>query len=403
MNIKHPINLSSAEFANNTHATFRWMRANAPLYEARMTRWKRAYLLTRYDDVSEALLDPRLAKDPNNARTKSGRSGNIWMPKTFRPLMHSMLNTDEPDHRRLRNLVHKAFTPRMIRRLIPRIEAITHDLLDKAQHKPEIDLIRDFALPLPVTVIAEMIGIPEQDRARFFGWTQAIVVNPTPLNMARAVPAVTKILKYFRKLAAERRAYPQDDLLTALAQAEDGGDRLSEDELLGTLFLLLVAGHETTVNLIANGTLALLTHPEQLELLRGDFGLMETAVEELLRYDGPLQTTEIYFTREPITYHGVEVPQGSILLPSILSANRDETIFENADRLDITRTPNKHLAFGQGIHYCLGAPLARLEGKIAFCALLERFPNLRLSVPATDLRYKNIMLLHRLNNLPVSL
>lgn len=221
--------------------------------------------------------------------------------------------------------------------------------------------------------------------------------------MMKAVPAVTRILKCFRKLAAERRANPQDNLLMALALAEDAGDKLTEDELLGTLFVLLVAGHETTVSLIANGTLALLTHPDQLELLRGDFGLMETAVEELLRYDGPLQTSEMYFAREPITLHDVEIPQGGVILPAILSANRDETVFENADRLDITRKPNKHLAFGQGIHYCLGAPLARLEGKIAFCALLERCPNLRLNGAAADLRYNNFMVLHRLNQLPVLL
>lgn len=403
MNLNHPLNMSSPDFAQNVHSYFAWMRAEAPVYEARVTRWKKVYVLTRYNDVDAAMRDPRLAKNPNNARTKSGRSGNIWMPKTFRPLMHNMLNSDEPEHRRLRNLVHKAFTPRMIMQLAPRIEAIANRLLDAALQKPDVELIRDFALPLPITVIAEMIGIPQADREQFRLWTQRILVNPTPFNLARAVPAVSKMLTYFRKLAAERRVMPQDDLLTALAQAEEAGDRLTEDELLGMLFLLLVAGHETTVNLIANGTLALLTHPDQLALLRERPFLMETAVEELLRFDGPLETSEMYFAREPYTLHGVDIPQGAIVLPAILSANRDETIFANADKVDITRQPNKHLAFGQGIHYCLGAPLARLEGKIAFCTLLERSPNLRLTVDPASLTYHNMMVVHRLNALPVAL
>lgn len=403
MNLKPPINLSSASFAQNVQAHFAWMRANAPVCEARLPNRKKAYLITRYEDVDAALRDPRLVKDPNNARTASGGSGNIWMPKQFQPLMHSMLNSDEPDHRRLRNLVHKAFTPRMIMQLAPRIEAIANDLLDVASRKPEMELIRDFALPLPITVIAEMIGIPAGDRDRFRRLTQKILVNPTPLNMVLAIPAITQLLNYFRRLTADRRAAPQEDLATALAMAEDNGQHLTEDELLGTLFVLLVAGHETTVNLIANGTLALLTHPDQFALLRQRPALLETAIEELLRFDGPLQTTEMYFAREPITLHGVTIPQGAIVLPAILSANRDESVFANAHQLDITRQPNKHLAFGQGIHYCLGAPLARLEGKIAFSTLLNRSPNLRLAADPSTLSYQNIMMLHRLNKLPVVL
>lgn len=403
MIINHPVRMTSVDFAQNVHGYFAWMRAEAPVYEARLTRWKKVYLITRYDDVEGALRDPRLAKNEDNARTKSGRRGGVWLPKNFRLLMHNMLNSDEPDHRRLRGLVHKAFTPRMIMQLAPRIEAIAHGLLDVALQKREVDLIRDFALPLPMTVIAEMIGVPEGDRAQFRLWMERVLVNPTPFNMVRAVPAISKMLAYFRMLAAERRVVPQDDLLTALAQAEEGGERLTEDELLGTLFLLLVAGHETTVNLIGNGTLALLRHPEQLALLRERPSLLETAVEELLRFDGPLQTSELYFAREAYTLHGVEIPQGGIVLPAILSANRDEAAFANANQLDITRQPNRHLAFGQGIHYCLGAPLARLEGKIAFGGLLERCPKLRLAVDPGRLTYQNIMLLHRLNGLPVVL
>ena len=398
-----PINMSTHDFVQNIHAYFAWMRAEEPVYKARLSRWKDVYLLTRYADAEAAFKDPRLVKNPENAKSESKRNGMFWMPKALQPLMHNMLNSDEPDHRRLRNLVHKAFTPRMITEMTPRIETIANSLLDEAQRKADVDLIRDYALPLPVTVIAEMIGIPEADRTQFLRWTKGIIRNPTSLNMVRAIPPVLAFLKYIRQLADKRRVDPQDDLLTALAQAEDDGDRFTEDELLGMVFLLLVAGHETTVNLIANGTLALLTHPDQLALLRSDRALTSTAVEEFLRYDGPLQTAEMSFAREEFTLHGVTIPSGATVLSAILAANRDEAVFTRANELDITRTPNKHLAFGQGIHYCLGAPLARLEGKIAFTALLERCPELRLVTAPEQIRYQNVMILHKLQSLPVLL
>lgn len=399
--MNHPLRLTSQDFNQNAHQYFKWMRQESPVYKAKMSRWKDAYLVTRYDDVSDLFKDERLVKDPNNAKGTGGGNGMFWTPKFMEPLLKNMLNSDEPEHRRLRNLVHKAFTPRMITQLAPRIEEIAHQLVDKMQQKNEVDLIQDFALPLPVQVIAEMLGIPanEQDEFRYF--TSKILVNPTPTNILRAVPAMFGFLKYVRRLAEQRREAPRDDLLTALVQAEDEGDHFTENELLGMVFLLLVAGHETTVNLIANGTLALLENPDQLQLLRSDYGLMETAVEEFLRYDGPLHTTEASFARDPITLHGTTIPQGALVLPALLSANRDETIFENADQLDVTRTPNKHLAFGKGIHYCLGAPLARLEGKIAFCTLLERLPNLRLSIPSQQLEWDGMILVHRLKSLPV--
>ncbi|MEM7128630.1 MAG: cytochrome P450 [Chloroflexota bacterium] len=396
------ITMYSDDFSQNIHQHFAWMRENAPVYHTRYARWKDAYLITRYDDVQAILKDDRLLKNPNNAKTDSGQSTMFWTPKPFRALMHNMLNTDEPDHRRLRNLVHKAFTPRRINELEPRIQVIADELLDKARQQASVDLVQSYALPLPVTVIADMIGIPEEERPQFFAWTRKIIVIPTPLNMMLAIPPLMALMSYLRKLANKRRVEPQDDLLTALVQAEDEqGDRFTEDELLGMLFLLLVAGYETTVGLIANGTLALLSHPDQLEMLRNDPSLIESAVEELLRYDGPLQTTEMSFAREEFAMHGVEIPKGATVLPAILSANRDEQVFARADELDITRSPNRHLAFGQGIHYCLGAPLARLEAKIAFNTLLERSPELQLDVEQEKLRYQNMIIVHRLTELPV--
>lgn len=408
MKNKSPLNLnmSTRKFHDDVHGHFAWMRQEAPIYQAKLTRWTDAYLITRYDDVVDALKDPRVIKNASNAKPESGakfgRSGAVWTPKMLQILMNNMLNSDEPDHRRLRNLVQKAFTPRMITQLEPRIQQIAEQLLDNALAKKDFDLINEFAMPLPVNVIAEMIGIPQEDRAHFFKLTSNIIVAPTPLNMIKAIPSISRYLKYIRKLADKRRADPQDDLLTALVQAQDGDDRFSDEEVQAMAFLLLVAGHETTVNLIANGALALLENPEQMEMLRADQALTPNAVEEFLRYNGPLQTTENAFAKETFTLHDVTIPQGALILSVIMSANRDESVFEQADELDITRTPNKHLAFGHGIHYCLGAPLARLEGRIAFDSLLARAPDLRLNMDVNKIRYRPIPIVRRLEALPVS-
>ncbi|MCB0185769.1 MAG: cytochrome P450, partial [Caldilineaceae bacterium] len=253
-----PVKMYRDDFVQNTHAHFAHLRQEQPVAKAKMTRWQTVYLINRYADAVAALKDERIVKNPKAVSASGGGNGMPWMPKAYRPLLHNMLNMDDPDHRRLRNLVHKAFTPRMIMGLVERIEAIANELLDRAIAQERVDLIKAFAMPLPVTVIAEMIGIPPADRMYFRRLTERIIVSPTPLNMVGAIPAVWQFLRYIRGLADQRRADPQDDLLTALIQAEDAGDQLTEDELLGMVFLLLVAGHETTVNLIGNGTLALL-------------------------------------------------------------------------------------------------------------------------------------------------
>jgi len=401
MKNKSPLNMSTRHFHDDVHGHFAWMRQEAPIYKAKLTRWADAYLITRYDDVVDALKDPRIVKNPANAKPKTGKRSGIWMPKMFETLQNNMLNSDEPDHRRLRNLVHKAFTPRMITGLEPQIQQIADQLLDRALTEKEFDLIEAFALPLPINVIAEMIGIPQADRASFFKLTTSIIVTPTPFNMVKAIPSISRYLKYIQKLAEKRRADPQDDLMTALVQAQDGDDRFTDEEVQAMAFLLLVAGHETTVNLIANGALALMTHPDQMAQLRADPALMDGAVEELLRYDGPLQTTEYSYASEDITLHDVTIPQGAQIFPALMSANRDEQAFVNADELDITRTPNRHMAFGHGIHYCLGAPLARMEGQIAFNTLLDRAPDLRLNTSVKNIRYRTVPMLRRLDALPV--
>jgi cytochrome P450 PksS len=320
----------------------------------------------------------------------------------FRPLTRNMLDLDPPDHTRLRGLVHKAFTPRLVERMRERVASLAGELLDAALRRGSFDLIRDYALPIPTTIIAEMLGVPAGDRQRFHRWSEVIVAaSPSGPGMAKAIPSVFFFLRYIRRLVRARRAEPRDDLVSALAQAEEAGDQLSEDELLAMIFLLLVAGHETTVNLIGNGALALMKNPGQMERLRRDPTLVKTAIEELLRYESPVATATERFAREDIPIAGVVIPRGELVYAVLASANRDPRQFPEADTLDVAREPNRHLAFGLGIHYCLGAPLARLEGEIAIAALLRRAPGLRLAVPPEQLRWRRGLVLRGLQSLPV--
>lgn len=400
-----PDRLYKAQFAQQVHRNFQLMREHAPVFKAKFTRYKPAYLVTRYDNVLALLSDDRLIKNPRSAKSATGKSTDIWLPRSFRPLLHNMLNSDEPDHRRLRNLVHQAFTPRIIEQLQPRIEGLTQRLLDNLESQfsdgQSVDLVQAFALPLPMTVIAELIGIPPAGRKKIIRMTDRLMATMNPLTGMLAVPAITGFMKYIRQLAAQRRADPQDDLLTALVQAEHEGDQFSEDELLGMVFLLTVAGHETTVGLISNAVVALFQYPDQWALLAKQPTLIDSAVEEFLRYDGPLATTELAFAKQDFTLHGIDIPQGAIVLPAILSANRDPAAFDRPDALDITRSPNRHLAFGHGIHYCLGAPLARIKTAIAINGLIERFPKLSLACSAESIRYKSMFITHRPTELPV--
>lgn len=405
--------LYSREFSANAHHYFRLMREHKPVFPAKLNLlakygFKRStYLITRYEDVLAILQSNDLVKNPQNAKKKSGGSSMYWMPRTLRLLMKNMLNSDGGDHRRLRNLVHKAFTPRIISQLAPRIEAITQERLDvlesNLQAKDTTDFVRDFAMPLPMQVISEMIGIPRDQHAQVETMTERLLEGTSALNMIRSLPSVTAFIRYTRRLANERRRHPQDDLLTALVQAEDEGDRFSEDELVAMVFLLTVAGHETTVGLLSNAFLALAEFPEQRQQLVESPELIGSAVEEFLRYDSPLIFTEIAFAKCDISMRGVTIPQGTMVLPAIGSANRDETVFENPDQLDITRSPNRHLAFGHGVHYCLGAPLARLEASIAINALLERFPAMQPVRTGSDLTRGTAFISNRPKELPVSL
>lgn len=395
-------NIASPQFKANPYPIYAQLRAEAPVARVTLPDKRVAWLVTRYDDVLAALRDERLVKDLRNAMPPDQLKKQPWVPGVFRPLARVMTHLDGGDHRRLRALVQQAFTPQLVERMRARAEQLSNAALDAAQPRGRMELIREYAMPLPATIIAEILGVPQADRHSFQKWSNALIVaSESPLFALRALLPVVSFLRYIRKLVRERRSKPADDLVTALVRAEEAGDKLSEDELLAMIFLLLVAGYETTVNLIGNGTLALLQHPEQLAKLRADPGLIASAVEELLRYTNPVSTTTDRYAREDLTIAGALIPRGALVMLVQASANRDERHFASPDTLDITRAPNKHLAFGWGAHYCVGAPLARLEGQIALNTLLRRCPGLRLAAPPATLRWRPGLEMNGLVALPV--
>ncbi len=397
-------NIASSQFKANPYPIYAQLRAEAPVARVTLPDKRVAWLVTRYDDVLAGLRDERLVKNLGNAMPPDQQKKQPWVPGVFKPLERILTNLDGGDHRRLRALVQQAFTPRMVERMRVRAEQLSNELLDAVQSRGRMELIREYAMPLPATIIAEILGVPAADRHAFQRWTKALIsASDSPLFALRALLPIVSFLRHIRKLVRERRSNPADDLVTALVRAEEAGDQLSEDELLATIFLLLVAGFETTVNLIGNGTLALLQHPDQMAKLRTDPALITSAVEELLRYANPVSTTTDRYTREELTIADTVIPRGELVMLVLASANRDERQFTDPDVLDITRAPNKHLAFGWGAHYCIGAPLARLEGQIAITTLLRRCPDLRLAAPPATLRWRSGLEMNGLKALPVGL
>ena len=381
------------------HAKYAELAATAPVHRVRLPSGELAWLITGYNEARHALQDSRLVK---NEVTAANVGCGLLPPDVFAAMESHMLNRDSPDHARLRRLVTAAFTRRRIEQLKPRIQRIANELLDAMANKTQVDLIDSFALPLPITVICELLGVPADRRKEFHGWS-SIVLTGMLARPEVLIAAATAMVSYLRELVDTKRTDPADDLLSALVAVHDGQDRLSEDELTSMVFLILVAGHETTVNLISSGVLALLNHPTQLALLRAQPDRLPQAVEELLRFDGPLQVATFRITAEPVDIGGISIPAGEIILIGLLAANRDPACTAQPDALDITRPHNPHLAFGHGIHHCLGAPLARLEGQIALGALLARFPRLRLAVPASQMTWRPGVLMNSLTKLPVIL
>ena len=397
------LNIVSPRFKSNPFPLLANFRVSQPVFRTALPDKSPVWLLTRYADVASLLKDERFVKDKRKAMTAEQLQKMPWVPPMFRPLERNMLDLDPPDHTRLRTLVHQAFTPSLVARMRDRIQSLADELLEQAVRQGECDLIRDYALPLPMTIIAEILGVPARDRNKFHRWTSAVVSLTSPTPTIRVIPKVWLFLRYLRRFFEKRRQDPKDDLTTALIAAEEAGDKLSSDELLAMVFLLLIAGHETTVNLIGNGVLALLERPEALGQLRENPGIIKTAIEELLRYTSPVLMTTERYALEDISIHGVTIPRGQMTLGVIGSANRDETVFQKPDELDLAREPNKHLSFGQGIHYCVGAPLARLEAEIAINTLLQGTCDLSLRVAPAALRWRPSIMLRGLESLPISL
>ncbi|MBK9263383.1 MAG: cytochrome P450 [Polyangiaceae bacterium] len=372
---------SSLAFVANPYPVYSALRDLGPIhYDARSNLW----LITRHADVTSLLRDRRFGRTYLHIATHA-EMGRPDEPPEHAPFWHvirnGMLDREPPDHTRLRNLVSKAFTPRTVEQLRGRIHDIVHGLVDVALDKREFDFLTTLAEPLPVTVIAELLGIPENDRHQLRPWSSDICgmyeLRPSEETAKRAVAACIEFGDYLRHLSRERRAHPQNDLISALAQVADAGDKLTEDELIGTCVLLLNAGHEASVNAAGNGLWALFRHPKQLTRLRSDLSLVPRAFEEMLRYDTPLQLFERWVL-EDVEICGLRVPKGAELGLLFGSANRDPEVFDEPDTFDVARDPNPHVSFGAGIHFCLGAALARLEAQILFDTVLRRMPRLQL-------------------------
>ena len=396
-----PVNLVSPEYHKDPHATWRKLRAESPLvYSRTFQNW----LLTRYEDVQSALQSPYLSSD----RKQVPRVRLVlWLNRNESAfldfLQRNLLMNEGDQHRRLRKIVSKAFTPRRVNLLRPRLEELAEGLLDEAGSGGEIELVRDFAYPFPVSAIAELLGIPTEDREKFFAWTADLVQILDPLQGTDGAGAMRRatedLYAYFRPLLASRRQDPQNDLMSAMIAAEDAGETLTEGDLIALCVLLLAAGHETTANLIGVSVLNLLRHPDQRRRLQDDPSLLPTAINEFLRYESPIQMTDRAVV-EDFEIAGRRFRRGQILGVSIVSANRDPAQFENPDALDLGRQHNPHLALGSGTHFCLGAQLARIEGEIALAALLRRFPDFR--GPTEPPAWRRSTVLRGPSELPIS-
>ncbi len=399
------INVTDARFKANPFPFYARLRAEAPVFPVTISlRGKqRAWLVTRYDDVIGVLKDDqRFVKDRHNAMSPEQLKKAPGMPSMFKPLERSLLTLDGADHDRLKALVHKAFTPNMMEQMRDQTQAVADAALDRAERKGGMDLISEFALVVPLTIIGRILGVPDEDHEKFSRWTKAFVSIGTR-NPLLTIPAIMRFMGYLRKLIKSRRAHPRDDLISAMVKAQEGNDQLTDDEILAMIFLLLSAGHETTVNLIGSGTLALLQHPDQLARLREEPALIKSAIEELVRFVVPVEMATERYAREDVTIAGTTIPKGELVLAVVASANRDSQQFPKPDVLDIAREPNRHLGFGQGMHYCLGAPLSRLEGQIAISTLIKRAPNLRLKVAPDQVRWRSGFIVRGLEALPVAL
>lgn len=402
LSIEDGINLASAQFKEDAYEIYKESRKKQPILFVNQVEIGKEWLITRYEDALPLLKDNRLKKDWTNVFSQDVKNMYLSVDNSDHLTTH-MLNSDPPNHSRLRSLVQKAFTPKMIAQLDGRIERIADDLISDIERKGTLNLVDDYSFPLPIIVISEMLGIPKEDQAKFRIWSHAVIASPeTPEEIKETEKQLSEFITYLQYLVDIKRKEPKEDLVSALILAESEGHKLSARELHSMIMLLIVAGHETTVNLITNTVLALLENPNQLQLLKDNPKLIDSAIEEGLRYYSPVEVTTARWAAEPFQIHDRTIEKGDMVVIALASANRDETIFENPEVFDITRENNRHIAFGHGSHFCLGAPLARLEAKIAITTLFDRMPELKIKGNREEIKWQGNYLMRSLEELPLT-
>ncbi|WP_260470599.1 cytochrome P450 [Streptomyces sp. RP5T] len=394
------------EFAADPYPAYAWLREHAPVRRTRLPSGVEAWLVTRYADARQALADGRLSKNPDHHAEDAHGKNKTGIPgERSANLMTHLLNIDPPDHTRLRRLVSKAFTPRRVAEFAPRVQELTDGLIDRFAQRGEADLIHDFAFPLPIYAICDLLGVPREDQDELRDWA-GMMIRHGGGPRGGVARSVKMIRRYLAELIHRKRNDSGDDLISGLIRASDHGEHLTENEAAAMCFVLLFAGFETTINLIGNGVYALLRTPEQRTRLqksieRGATELLDTGIEELLRYDGPVEMATWRYATEPLTLAGQRIATGDPVLVVLAAADRDPARFSEPDTLDLSRPDNPHLGYGHGIHYCLGAPLARLEGRTALETLLRRLPELQLAADPSELRWRGGLIMRGLRDLPV--
>ncbi|AHX18675.1 cytochrome P450 [Bacillus cereus] len=402
LSIEDGINLASAQFKEDAYEIYKESRKKQPILFVNQVEIGKEWLITRYEDALPLLKDNRLKKDWTNVFSQDIKNMYLSVDNSDHLTTH-MLNSDPPNHSRLRSLVQKAFTPKMIAQLDKRIERIADELISDIERKGTLNLVDDYSFPLPIIVISEMLGIPKEDQAKFRIWSHAVIASPeTPEEIKETEKQLSEFITYLQYLVDIKRKEPKEDLVSALILAESEGHKLSARELYSMIMLLIVAGHETTVNLITNTVLALLENPNQLQLLKDNPKLIDSAIEEGLRYYSPVEVTTARWAAEPFQIHDRTIEKGDMVVIALASANRDETVFENPEVFDITRENNRHIAFGHGSHFCLGAPLARLEAKIAITTLFNRMPELQIKGNREEIKWQGNYLMRSLEELPLT-
>ncbi|MET9495044.1 cytochrome P450 [Streptomyces sp. NPDC006552] len=394
------------EFATDPYPAYAWLREHSPVHWTKLPSGVEAWLVTRYTDARQALADGRLSKNPaHHAEDAHGKSRTGIPGERSANLMTHLLNIDPPDHTRLRRLVSKAFTPRRIAQFAPRVQELTDGLIDRFASTGEADLIHDFAFPLPIYAICDLLGVPAEDQDDFRDWA-GMMIRHGGGPRGGVARSVKKMRGYLAELIHRKRDALSDDLISGLIRASDHGEHLTENEAAAMCFVLLFAGFETTINLIGNGVHTLLHHPEQRAVLqasleRGEHELLDAGIEELLRFDGPVELATWRYATQPLSIGGQRIAAGDPVLVVLAAADRDPARFTEPDTLDLSRRDNQHLGYGHGIHYCLGAPLARLEGRTALETLMRRLPDLRLAADPADLRWRGGLIMRGLRSLPV--